>query len=275
MNSKDWEYKGKEKLTRAYRHKYGAFGISAEMFVWERPNGARKYQGDVALVPIRGQAPTLLDVFAALYVTEDAMGPELYERATHAHIYRPYPWRVDTRVGMSGCRDLTVREQDDIAKELGTAGAISSRFHISCANKFNNGMSCRLRDWYVFVNEMVPRLDDTLGTLRELYPEGYFTPILAGRSYNWLPGGSVYGWDPEHDGFDGPEPGYADILAVKVLENQRAREEYWRQQQEEAEPSAPRERLHFEDDYDDAELPEGHPDIIARREPEEGDDEEE
>lgn len=253
MTNKDWEHKGEEKLVRAYRHKYGAFGISADMLVWERPDGARKYQGDVALVPIRGQSPTLLDVFAALYLPDDAMGPELYERATHAHIYRPYPWRVDTRVGMSGCRDLTIREQDDVAKELGTAGAITSRFHISCANKFNNGMACKLRDWYVFVNEMVPRLEDTLVTLRELYPEGYFTPIKTGLSFNWFEQWTVYGWDPEHDGFDGPAPGYADTLAVQVLANQRAREEYWRQQEEEAESSAPRERLHFEDD--DAELP--------------------
>jgi len=219
----DWKFTGEENILRAYKYERSAFGFRVSALTWARGNGERKCQGNVSLVPIYGCAPSIFSVFAALYTAPDALGPRLMDLATVAHWGRSYPWRVETRKGMSGCTDISVRVQDEVSRDLGLAGRVTSRIHISCANKFNQNQGFRvpLEDWYVFVNEVAPRLEDTLWAIRGLYPKGSFTPMKTGQEYCWSEPGTVYG-------FGGPEPGLLDRLVAKV--------------------APPRERLHFEDE---------------------------
>ncbi|MBQ7263695.1 MAG: hypothetical protein IJR14_08255 [Synergistaceae bacterium] len=187
----------REERRELFRIDGSTFGIEAEVHEYEGGDGRQYASGSVTVSQVFGGAPSVFDMFAALWLPEDGWGEWLRDASDRAHLTRCYPWRVDISKGMSGRVDIRVREQDEKAKEWGTAGKISSHVHISCAWKLNQGLHVQLKDWNAIHHAILRDGSADVERLRKLYTGKKIQRVPHGMEFeDWTDGGmSLYDGD--------------------------------------------------------------------------------
>jgi hypothetical protein len=118
--------------------------MDVKHFVWTNRDGesgriaVKTTASRFELRQLAGSAPRPEVLFAVL-----EQMPETVEAANELHESRQDPWRVDVRVGMSGCRDYLLRHLR--SKQLRDL-PIGSGLHISMYGKLNDDVNIWLRD---------------------------------------------------------------------------------------------------------------------------------
>ena len=130
-----------------------------------------------------GRCATWEEIILALYWGEDGenFGEQLEDWAWEAHRAREYPWRVQQE-RFSGYTEYRIRQsEDEIDREFGLAGRITSRLRITPNDKVNEGMSLELSlaDWYVFLKTIPSRPWAILEEVYKSTPPQEMFPIKA------------------------------------------------------------------------------------------------
>jgi hypothetical protein len=126
-----------------------------------RGRAAIRHEADWDVVAVRSLAGKKLPA-GLVKQALDAAIPEWRERATKLHQSRQRPWRVDTRLGMSGCVTYLLRVLRD--PEFHDA-PVEARFHISMSGLIEQIGPIWLGDLWPLLEEA-----EALGSLKP--PEG-------------------------------------------------------------------------------------------------------
>ena len=161
---------------------------------------------------LRGRCATWEEILLALYEGEDGnnFGEQLEDWAREAHCAREYHWRVQ-KERYSGYTEYRIRESDEVDREFGLAGRITSRLRITPNDKVNEGvpLNLSLADWYVFLYSIPHR---PLKELEELYKDTLPRELYPIKAEWHAPGAEP--WEEEH-GDDAPvEDTFRDVIEM-------------------------------------------------------------